>query len=547
MEYFNSLSNQNWQNIICKWEETPSTMNEMMSIHGVPTICHEEDENGIIFSLAFSDKAIAILDKTIVKPLLDLNLENWLDVIDKEEIRIQFYREITTGYVGYYVYYKSSENTILHEKDYVFSITRETHYNIHFVTIEGVGNSICKDGRICDIICANSHFVISKGALYQLIYSDTEILVNAENEYSQDGCTAEKLVDILNLEKFSLIRYFDKVTLPTISADKELRLSNQSFIITPQVSTIGPYAFFKNMSIEKIVVPYGVEEICDSAFAFCGRLREIELPETIEIIHSKAFAYSAITTYVIPDGMSNKFKSLIPNYSNRLIEKSKNIPLEFPNSHASTPKVPFLHEVYNNGKIGFITESGEIQISTMFDSLLGSLCNKESKVIGRVDRKWFVIDYEGRMTSLEIEGSPQRLLDNKLLILRKGWDLHALYDIETMKYIFEYGQYDYMWDYSSRWKVIRVKKGNKWGVLRIDGTIILPIEFQKVSMREDFCTYVDEKGERKKLYFINYERCEPDYGNFTEDNYERDSWYAMTDGMYGDYTNTDPDYDPIGM
>ena len=105
MEYFNSLSNQNWQNIICKWEETPSTMNEMMSIHGVPTICHEEDENGIIFSLAFSDKAIAILDKTIVKPLLDLNLENWLDVIDKEKIRIQFYREIATGYVGYYAFY----------------------------------------------------------------------------------------------------------------------------------------------------------------------------------------------------------------------------------------------------------------------------------------------------------------------------------------------------------------------------------------------------------------------------------------------------------
>ena len=64
MEYYNSFSNQNWQNIICKWEGTPYTMNEMMSIHGIPSICYEDDDNGIIFSMVFPDKAIVILDKT---------------------------------------------------------------------------------------------------------------------------------------------------------------------------------------------------------------------------------------------------------------------------------------------------------------------------------------------------------------------------------------------------------------------------------------------------------------------------------------------------
>jgi len=546
MEQYNSLSNHNWQDIICKWEEVPFIMNEMISMHGIPIIYKEDEKNGIIFSMVFPDKAIVLLDKSIVKPLLDSEPENWLDVIDKEKICIQFYREITTGYVGFYAYYKSSEKTILHEKDYVFSITREKHYNIHFVSIEGIGNAICKDGRICDIICDNNRFVISKGALYQLIYSDSEILVNAENEYSQDGCTAEKLVDILNLERFSLIHYFDKVAQPIFNVEKELILSYESFTITPQISKIGSYAFYKNMSIEKVVIPYGVEEICDSAFALCGRLQEIEIPDTIEMIHSEAFAYSAVNTIIIPDGATCKYKSLLPIYSNKLVEKSKYKPLVFVDTCEPVKKTPLLFQVYKNGKIGFIDESGKIIISALFDAYIGALRDKESKIVSRIDKDWFVVDCEGNIAPLVLDGNPIRLLDNKFLILEKGWNLHALYNIEENNYIFEYGLYDYMWDYRSRWRAIRVRKGNKWGVIRLDGTIILPVIYPKVVMGEDSCVYINDKGIKKKLYFVNHNLYQPDSGPIYGDNYDRESWYAMTDGMYGDYPNTDTDYEFIG-
>lgn len=548
MEYYNSLFNQNWPNIIGRWEETPSTMNEMITIHGIPSICHEDDENGTFFCMVFPDKAIVILDKTVVKPLLDLELKNWLDVIDKEKIRIQFYREIATGFVGFYAYYNSSEKTCLHEKDYVFSIIRETHYNIHFVTLEGVGKAICKDGRIYDIECDNDHFVISKGALYQLIYSDTEILVNAENEYSQDGCTSEKLVDILNLEKFSLIRYFDKDAQPTICIEKELFISNESFLVTPQVSIIEAYSFYKNMNLERIVIPYTVDEVCDRAFACCGKLQVIEFCGIPSKIHPDAFAYSGLINVIIPDGSKNSFAIAMSHYPDCLIEKSKYIPIDIPLDKEQCTKKHScqMYAVHYNKKIGFINDFGEIVITADFDSIIGDFNDNTPRIVAKKCNQWFAVDKTGYQISIDIEGKPIKLLDNRYLIIEKGWNLHALYDIDEKVYVLRYGQYDYLGNYSSRWRALRVRKGNKWGVIRTDGAIILPIIYPKVIMGEDFCVYIDEKGIRKKLYFINHElyqaKCGPIYG----EDYDRESWYAMTDGMHGDYPNTDTDFEFLG-
>lgn len=541
MEHYNSLSNHNWHDIICKWEEKNFSLNEMMSMHGIPIICHEDDKIGHIFYMFFPDKAIAIIDKNIVKMLLDVKVENWLEVIDKEKICFQSYRELTTNIVGLYAYYKTKDYSYLFEKDYAFCITRELHYNIQFVFIEKIGKVISQEGRICDIISENNKYINSNGALYQLVHSDTDILVNAENEYSSDGCTAEKLVDILNLEKFSLALYYDRVTQPLISAEKELILSNESYAITPQISMIGVRAFYKNMFLEKVIVPYGVEEICDSAFAFCGRLQEIELPETIEIIHPESFAYSAIITFIIPDGMTDKFKSLMPHYSNRLIEKSQYVPLEFSESKESIIKKPLLYQVYNNGKIGYINESGEIIIAATFNSTIGAFYDKKSIIVANDGCAWNTIDVNGTMTVIDIKGKPVSIHENTYIKLENGWNKQALYDLYFKKYIFDYGTFDFIGNYNSRWRVFRVKKDNNWGVVRSDGKTVLPVNYIKVKMGVDSCVYTNEKGIKKKLYFINHPLYQPDpRQDYGDHNYERDTWYAMTDGMEGDYPG---DYD----
>ena len=83
-------------------------------------------------------------------------------------------------------------------------------------------------------------------------------------------------------------------------------------------------------------------------------------------------------------------------------------------------------------------------------------------------------------------------------------------------------------------------------MIRADGAIILPVEYDKVYLGEDSYVYKDETGLQKKLYFINHDlyqlNCKPhrDY-----ENWERNTWDAMTDGMYGDYKGGD-DFEFMG-
>jgi len=54
----------------------------------------------------------------------------------------------------------------------------------------------------------------------------------------------------------------------------------------------------------------------------------------------------------------------------------------------------------------------------------------------------------------------------------------------------------------------------------------------------------DEDGKVIEVY------CDDDdYWDYYEDNinYQEDTWYAMTDGMYGDYPGGDIDYDIFGF
>ena len=74
----------------------------------------------------------------------------------------------------------------------------------------------------------------------------------------------------------------------------------------------------------------------------------------------------------------------------------------------------------------------------------------------------------------------------------------------------------------------------------------MPVEYDKVYLGEDSYVYKDETGLQKKLYFINHDlyqlNCKPhsDY-----ENWERNTWDAMTDGMYGDYKGGD-DFEFMG-
>ena len=108
----------------------------------------------------------------------------------------------------------------------------------------------------------------------------------------------------------------------------------------------------------------------------------------------------------------------------------------------------------------------------------------------------------------------------------------------------------------------RVRKGKLWGLIDKDGNIVLPIEYDEIWKFEGkhrVTTNAVLHGEEIELYLCDYSKSAPrptwdryhqdedrrdDYDDF--DN-RRESWYAMTDGQYGDMPDGfDGDYAWLG-
>lgn len=60
-------------------------------------------------------------------------------------------------------------------------------------------------------------------------------------------------------------------------------------VIPPDVTQIGPRAFYENDHVERIVIPDGVKEIGDNAFSGCKRLRRVALPTSVQKLGEEVF------------------------------------------------------------------------------------------------------------------------------------------------------------------------------------------------------------------------------------------------------------------
>lgn len=76
-----------------------------------------------------------------------------------------------------------------------------------------------------------------------------------------------------------------------------------SIVIPPSVKKIGPGAFLKCTDLAKVVIPEGVTEIAMVAFGECQRLSEVTLPGTLKIIRECAFYRTGIRSITLPDGL----------------------------------------------------------------------------------------------------------------------------------------------------------------------------------------------------------------------------------------------------
>lgn len=77
-------------------------------------------------------------------------------------------------------------------------------------------------------------------------------------------------------------------------------------IIPSTVTSVGSYAFSRNIQIERITIPNNVTNIGDGAFSGCGKLQSISIPNDITYIGKRTFSLCAsLKTINLPDSLKN--------------------------------------------------------------------------------------------------------------------------------------------------------------------------------------------------------------------------------------------------
>ncbi len=79
------------------------------------------------------------------------------------------------------------------------------------------------------------------------------------------------------------------------------------------IVSIGRGAFQACFTLSDIVLPQGIDTISIDLFRSCRQLRSINIPDNVKVIQSHAFAYTAIDTIVIPEGVLHFYGSSFCN------------------------------------------------------------------------------------------------------------------------------------------------------------------------------------------------------------------------------------------
>jgi len=101
----------------------------------------------------------------------------------------------------------------------------------------------------------------------------------------------------------------------------------------------------------------------------------------------------------------------------------------------------------------------------------------------------------------------------------------------------------------------------KWGIINEKGEEVLPVEYDEIWKflgKNRSSTKVVKDGVEREVYFYDLNHKLPFPGqrskskggynsNYSRYDMKRDTWDAMTDGMYGDYPGHVDDYDFLGF
>ena len=71
-----------------------------------------------------------------------------------------------------------------------------------------------------------------------------------------------------------------------------------------------PYRFFANTPLKSFIIPEGVTDIGNEAFAYCDNLNSVTIPSSIEDIGSWVFSFCLNLTSIIYNGTKDQWESI---------------------------------------------------------------------------------------------------------------------------------------------------------------------------------------------------------------------------------------------
>ena len=201
-------------------------------------------------------------------------------------------------------------------------------------------------------------------------------------------------------------------------------------------------------------------------------------------------------------------------------------------------------------------EYGNVIVAQRSDYLWGVLDHKGNEIVPFGKYGW-IDGFDQGLARVRTQGNSGRVANTIAII-----------DLESDKSKMVEGRGN-LEDFIRQDRIKHPETYAKWGIINEQGEEVLPVEYDDVWNflgKNRFSTKVVMNGESHEVFFhdlnpslsLRGQRSssrsyDDDYdynGNWGNDDgidYEEETWYALTDGQYGDYPGPGVDYDFLGF
>lgn len=242
---------------------------------------------------------------------------------------------------------------------------------------------------------------------------------------------------------------------------------------------------------------------------------------------------------------------LTPLMKNFNLFKDKSIGIYINEDTLQIPELELI-PIIRGHKIGFIDSKARIAIEPVYDNFKGRFLDRYDYICVKKDNKWGVVNSEGKIClKIKYDYIVQGVVNYELEPWERDYMFtackekqYAVFDNDTEfgeeNILVDFGTYDWISGFDSRLAIVR--KENKYGMIDYSGTLVLPVEYNRI---EEFYNkgktstkaYKVGKVEEIKFSDLVYQ------GGSDDNSYNGDYDYSPSSAYDNPYYNDSLDFD----